>query len=103
LFVTAVIPEYARAEFSQVASQAAADTASGARMAVSSGGYRLSPADILFVAASEPPSLVLLASGFLGLLVLTSWLHRKRPRPPQPWWFRRCVYQSSIHSSYNRK
>jgi hypothetical protein len=56
-----------------------------------------------FVAASEPPSLVLLSSGMLGLFVLTTCIRRKRPAPPQPWWFRRCVYQSPSRSSFNRR
>jgi hypothetical protein len=103
LFVTAAIPESARAENSHAADRTAADAAPGARTAVSSLDYRMRRADIAFVAASEPPSLVLLASGFLGLLVLTSCIRRKRPAPPQPWWLRRGVYQSSMCSSFNPK
>jgi hypothetical protein len=56
-----------------------------------------------FLAAPEPPSLVLLATGILGLLVLASIIRRKRPAPLHPWWFRRCVYRSSTSSSFNRR
>jgi hypothetical protein len=56
-----------------------------------------------FLAAPEPPSVVLLASGILGLLVVTFCIRRKRPAPPQPWWLRRCVYPSSTNSSFNRR
>jgi hypothetical protein len=103
LLVTAAVPESARAESFHVAYQAAADAAPGTRTAASPGGYRLSAVEMSFLAAPEPPSLVLLASGILGLLVLTPCLRRKRPMPQQPWWFRRCVHQSSAGSSFNRR